>query len=107
VVLSGEAFREESKTWADLLDRGTFTDVQKKLLPKLGQWFPDSLIDELVSFASLLRRMRNYGVHPKGVDDAAVERYFNDETCDVLLVENHDYDRSNLAGGDAMTPKAE
>lgn len=87
----GEAFRRESKTWADLLDRGTFTDLQKKLLPRLKEWFPDSLLDELVSFASLLRRMRNYGVHPKGVDDAAVERYFNDETCGVLLVENHDY----------------
>lgn len=87
----GEAFRAESKTWADLLDRGSFTDLQKKLLPKMRPLFPDTLIDELVSFASLLRRMRNYGVHPKGVDDAAVERYFNDETCGVLLVENHDY----------------
>lgn len=87
----GEAFRSESKTWADLLDRGTFIDLQKKLVPRLRQTFHDSVVDEIVSFSSLLRRMRNYGVHPKGVDDAAVERYFNDETCGLLLVENHDY----------------
>lgn len=61
----GEAFRGESKAWADLLDRGTFRELQKKILPKLRSLFPESLIDELVSFSSVLRRMRNYGVHQR------------------------------------------
>jgi hypothetical protein len=49
MVSLGETFRPGSKAWADLLDRGTFTELQKKLLPKLRGPFPDSLIDELVS----------------------------------------------------------
>jgi hypothetical protein len=49
-----------------------------------------TLPDELLANASLLRELRNYGVHPaKSRDD--LERYFAEEECGLLLLRTHNY----------------
>lgn len=46
--------------------------------------------DELLANASLLRELRNYGVHPVNVRDD-LERYLNEEECGLLLLRTHNY----------------
>ena len=46
--------------------------------------------DELLSNATLLRVLRNYGVHPVEVRDD-LEGYFNEEECGLLLLRSHNY----------------
>jgi hypothetical protein len=59
-----------------------------------------TLPDELLANASLLRELRNYGVHPVKVRDD-LERYFHEEECGLLLLRTHNYLVRLLAAVDA------
>lgn len=63
--------------------------VQKRLVDLLrktkdiGKTAPD----ELHSHASLMRAIRNYGVHPRpGQNEKDLERFFTEEGCGLLLL---------------------
>jgi len=58
--------------------------------------------DELLATASLLRELRNYGVHPLKVRDD-LERYFNEEACGLLLLRTHNYLVNLAAAAEAVT----
>jgi hypothetical protein len=47
-------------------------------------------VDEVASFAALLRALRNYGVHPRRGHDN-LERYFAEEECGLLILRMHHY----------------
>jgi hypothetical protein len=49
-----------------------------------------TLPEELFANATLLRVLRNYGVHPAEQRDD-LERYFNEEECGLLLLRTHNY----------------
>jgi len=42
--------------------------------------------DELHAHAGVLRRIRNYGLHPRESADELVEGYFTEEGCGLLLM---------------------
>jgi hypothetical protein len=51
-------------------------------LPKTRRW----KAKQLSTFAALMRSVRNYGVHPRGIADDDVEAYFQEETCGLLFL---------------------
>ena len=55
-----------------------------------------TLADELLAHASVLREIRNYGVHPANVRDD-LERFFTEEECGLLILNTHHY-LTSLAG---------
>jgi hypothetical protein len=54
-------------------------------VPRLG-----AAVDELYSFASFYRELRNFGVHPALVRDD-LDRYFAEEECGLLIMRTHNY----------------
>jgi hypothetical protein len=48
---------------------------------------------ELLAHGSLMRELRNYGVHPRGTESAGLENYFTEEACGLLLLEAPRYMR--------------
>jgi len=55
-----------------------------------------TLPDELLAQASVLREIRNYGVHP-GPEKDELERWFFEEACGLLMLDAHTY-LARLAG---------
>jgi len=49
-----------------------------------------TLADELLAQASVLRAIRNYGVHPSAIRDD-LERYFTEEACGLLILTTQNY----------------
>ena len=47
-------------------------------------------VDEISHFASLLRRIRNYGIHPRE-EDSHLSEYFDETKCGTLLLGSRDY----------------
>ncbi len=45
--------------------------------------------DALSQFASLMRNIRNYGVHPRQLTDGDIEVYFTEDKCGLLFLETH------------------
>lgn len=45
--------------------------------------------EELASHATLLREVRNYGVHVRGAEDDELERFFDQVTCGALILATH------------------
>lgn len=68
-------------------------DLRKKVVEVLSRKGSPgrALTPGLESTAELLRRMRNYAVHPTDVEDADLERYFTEAGCGQLLLEVHSY----------------
>ncbi len=50
-----------------------------------------SMTNELVSHASYLRDLRNYGVHPRADQDPGQGHAFTETGCFVLIIESHRY----------------
>lgn len=90
---AGELVREESPKLAQALDSERTAEVQRlvvEILRKVKD-LPRSLPDELLSTASLLRGLRNYGVHPRATEDHSLERHFTEETCGLLILNVRSY----------------
>jgi hypothetical protein len=50
-----------------------------------------TLPEELVSTATLMRDLRNYGVHPRAIEDESLERHFTEETGGLLILNVRSY----------------
>lgn len=50
-----------------------------------------SVADDLALTSTLLRTLRNSGVHPRADDTAHLERYFTEAPATMLLLETHSY----------------
>lgn len=101
VVVEGAWYTaaERAKHLSAELDRVLQDDlatakVQKRLVDllrktkDLGKTVPD----ELHSHASLMRAIRNYGVHPRpGQDEKELERFFTEEGCGLLLLNSRQH----------------
>jgi hypothetical protein len=74
-------------------DRPTAAHIQRQVVDALRSMRVISPTDAawLHSQAELLRRLRNYGAHPRSVESEHLERYFDDATIGVLLLETHSY----------------
>jgi hypothetical protein len=56
-----------------------------RTVPSLG-----TAVDEAYAFASFLRDLRNYGVHP-AMERDDLERFFSEEECGLLVLRIHHY----------------
>jgi hypothetical protein len=68
-----------------------------------------SMTNELVSHASYLRDLRNYGVHPYADEDPGQSHAFTETGCLLLVIESHRYlarlrEAGELAGLDLSSP---
>jgi hypothetical protein len=68
-----------------------------------------SMTNELVSHASYLRDLRNYGVHPHADQDPGQAHAFTETGCLLLVIETHRYlarlrEAGELVGLDLNTP---
>ena len=68
-----------------------------------------SMTNELVSHASYLRDLRNYGVHPQADQDVGQSHAFTETGCLVLVIESHRYlarlrEAAELVGLDLTRP---
>lgn len=43
----------------------------------------------MAQHAALMRRIRNYGVHPREKADEGLEVYFEEDRCGLLFLETH------------------
>lgn len=59
--------------------------VLREAIPKPRRWEAD----ELAQHAALMRRIRNYGVHPRDDADEGLEVYFEEDRCGLLFLETH------------------
>jgi hypothetical protein len=62
-------------------------DVIKRVgeaIEQEGKGLPSSTRSELVSHATLLRGLRNYGVHP-AEEDSLLAKHFEEDTCGLLI----------------------
>lgn len=50
---------------------------------------PSTLADELLGHAGLVRDLRNYGVHPRDVEDASIDALFGEEATGLLVLNTH------------------
>jgi hypothetical protein len=57
--------------------------------------------DELVAEATVMRELRNYGVHP-AQEDAHLERWFEEDTCGLLIARMYRYLRQLTRALDAV-----
>lgn len=85
---AGESLRDKSPKLAQALESDRTVEVQRlvaEVLRKVKD-LPKGLPDELVATATLLRDLRNYGVHPRAIEDQSLERHFTEETCGLLIL---------------------
>ena len=62
---------------------------------------------KLSTFAALMRSVRNYGVHPRGVADDDVEAYFEEDTCGLLFLNVREHVLELAAFADHILTAAE
>jgi hypothetical protein len=61
----------------------------EKLVHELAQSVRRTEADELLAHASLMREIRNYGVHPRTSETPRLEDHFSEDTCGMLVLATH------------------
>lgn len=87
---AGQRLRSTSSKLEKVVDTDKTAQVQeavaevlRTLVPRARRWEAD----ELAQHAALMRRIRNYGVHPREQADEGLEVYFNEDRCGLLILE--------------------
>lgn len=88
---AGEKLRHLDNQLDKALDEDRTAKVVNRVAELLRRVPPRGEADELVSQASLMRQLRNYGVHPRGNETDYLERYFNESGAGLLLLETYSY----------------
>ena len=82
---AGEKLRSNGQTLGKALDSNKTAEVLRLVTQRLSEaGVAES--DELLAHAGVLRRIRNYGLHPRESSDELVEDYFTEEGCGLLLM---------------------
>lgn len=87
----GERIRGVSGKLDDALDKDATAAVQKQLADRMREAVKGTTADELMSQATLLRELRNFGVHPRVAPRADLMEYFTEEGCGLLIMTTRRY----------------
>lgn len=82
----GERLRGVSGKLDDALDKDATAVAQKQLADRIREAVRGTVADELLAQATLLRELRNFGVHPRVAPRADLTEYFTEEGCGLLIM---------------------
>jgi hypothetical protein len=85
---AGEKLHSASaKKLGEALEKDNTSDVLRLVTQKLRESGVKKVeADELLAHAGVLKRIRDYGLHPRESTDELVEEYFTEEMCGLLLM---------------------
>jgi hypothetical protein len=89
---AGQVLRSHADALKKVADTERTAQVQSAVAHVLREAIPKSRrweADELAQHAALMRRIRNYGVHPREDSDEGLEVYFEEDRCGLLFLEAH------------------
>jgi hypothetical protein len=87
----GERIRGVSGKLDEALDKDATAVAQKQLADRMRDAVKGTVADELFSQATLLRELRNFGVHPRVAPRADLMEYFTEEGCGLLIMMTRRY----------------
>lgn len=87
----GERLRGVSGKLDEALDKDATAVVQKQLADRMRDAVTGTAPDEVFSQATLLRELRNFGVHPRVAPRADLMEYFTEEGCGLLIMTTRRY----------------
>jgi hypothetical protein len=87
----GERLRGVSGKLDDALDKDATAAVQKQLADRIREAMKGTAADEILAQATLLRELRNFGVHPRVAPRADLTEYFTEATCGLLIMTTRRY----------------
>lgn len=90
---AGEQLRGLDDKLASKLDTNAPAKQVSERVAEVLRQIPStrSAVDELISHSGVLRELRNYGVHPRNEEVDLLERYFEDSSAAMLLMQTHNY----------------
>jgi hypothetical protein len=86
---AGQLLRTRSAAIDELVDSDRTAQLQDAVATHIGEQLQKTQrwkAKQLSTFAALMRSIRNYGVHPRGVADDDVEAYFEEDTSGLLFL---------------------
>lgn len=89
---AAQRLRFASQALERVVETDRTAQVQEAVSKVLRDWLPRQRAweaDELAQHAGLMRRIRNYGVHPREDADEGLEVYFQEDRCGLLVLEAH------------------
>lgn len=100
---AGEMLRGRATKLDDALDEDRIAEVQKRLI-ELFRANKIRSADDLSSFATHVRTVRNYGIHPNAADNDAAEQALTEVGCFSLMQRTHSHLISLLSAVNSLSP---
>lgn len=100
---AGEKLRGRARKLDDALDEDRIAEVQKRMI-ELFKANKIRSADDLSAFATYVRTVRNYGIHPNAADNEAAEQALTEVGSFSIIQRTHSHLISLLSAVDSLPP---